>query len=97
MKKIIFEEYRVSGKKVTHMKLEKIELPESETASMLKRYRFDENGTEEMIQEIDRFSEEFDIRQEQKEYEEMNYSAIVRRLSKLSTKELLARLWESLK
>ena len=45
MKKEIYEKYKISGNKVTHMKLTKISLPENETLTMMNRYRFDEEST----------------------------------------------------
>lgn len=85
--------YKISGNHVTHLKLTKISLPENETLSMYKRYRFDSESTQKMIEEAQRMHEEYNMRQEQKEYEEMNYSAIYRRLSsKYSTWELIKQL-----
>lgn len=93
MSKKIYEEYRISKRRTTHMKLSTISLPESETLSMISRYRFDDENTEQMISEAERYSEEFRIKQEQKEYEEMNYDAICRRLYELSMLELLKKLF----
>lgn len=45
-----------------------------------------------MLREAELRSEKYHMLKEQKEYEEMNYSAICRRLSNLSTLELLRRL-----
>ena len=80
-----------------HMKLESISLPENETLSMVSKYRFDSESVEKMISEATYFSEQYRMRQEQREYEEMNYDAICRRLSDLSTLELLKRLFLILK
>lgn len=88
------EKYKISGNHVTHMKLTKISLPENETLSMYKKYRFDSESTQQMLEEAQRMREEYDMRQEQKEYEEMNYSAIYRRLSsKYTTWELIKQLF----
>lgn len=93
MGKKIYEGYRITRKGVAHMKLSSISLPENETLSMISKYHFDMESTEKMISEAERYSEEFRIQQEQKEYEEMNYDAIYRRLYELSTIELLKRLF----
>ncbi len=87
------KQYKISGDHITHMKLKKISLPENETLSMYKRYRFDSDSSQKMIEEAQKMYEEYNMQQEQKEYEEMNYSAIYRRLSaKYSTWELLKQL-----
>lgn len=93
MGKKIYEKYKITRRGTIHMKLSSISLPESETFSMVSKYRFDNENTEKMISEAERYSEEFRMRQEQKEYEEMNYDAIYRRLYELSTIELLKRLF----
>jgi len=47
-----------------------------------------------MLEEAQRMHEEYEMRQEQKEYEEKNYSAIYRRLSsKYTTWELIKQLF----
>lgn len=92
MNKIIIEEYRISENKVTHMKLKTLSLSENQTLSMVNKYRFDRENTEKMINEAEYFSEQYRINQEQREYEEMNYDAIYRHLSDLSTLELLKKL-----
>lgn len=86
------KEYRISGNKVTHMQLESIVISENETLSMLNRYKFDTVSTLKMLEESQKNIEEYKIKQEQKEYEEMNYSAICRRLSEYSSIELLTQL-----
>lgn len=96
MKKIVYEGYKISGNKVTHMKLKKISLSENESLSMLKGYKFDEESTRKMLDEAQRQSEQYRIMKEQKEYEEMNYDAICRRLNNLSTLELIKRLYHVL-
>lgn len=93
MKKEAHEEYRISGNKVMHMKLSKISLPKNETLSMLERYRFDEKSTRMMLLDAQRRMEELKMQQEQKEYEEMNLSAICRRLSTMSKWELIKELF----
>lgn len=92
MKKQIIEKYKISGNRVTHMKLTSISLPENETLSMFERYRFDTESTQKMLDNSQRISEEYIIQKEQKEYEEMNIDAIYRRMSRLSTLELLKEL-----
>lgn len=94
MKKVVYEEYRISGNKVTSMKLTKISLPENETLSMIKRYRFDDENTQKMLLDVQKAMEELKMEREQKEYEEMNYSAICRRLSKMSKWELMKELFK---
>lgn len=93
MKKEIYEEYRISGNKVTHMKLTKISLPENETVSMMNRYRFDEESAREMVFNAQISMEKLIMEQEQKEYEEMNFSAICNRLSRKRKLELLKELF----
>lgn len=93
MKKEVYEEYRISGNKVTHMKLTKISLPENETMSMMNRYRFDEESTKKMLLDAQNSMEELRRQQEQKEYEEMNFTAICNRLSRMSKWELLKELF----
>ena len=95
-KKIIIEEYNISGNKVTHMKLTSITLPENETLSMYKKYRFDEENTKKMLEEAQRMSEEYEMKKKQKEYEEMNYNAICRRMSKLNTIGLLKEIFNTI-
>lgn len=97
MKKKEYEGYRISGNKVTHMKLTSLSLPENETLSMIRHYCFDEENTQRMLDEAERIREEFIIRQEQKEYKEKNYDAIYRRLSNYSTFELLKELFSCIK
>lgn len=92
MKKKLIESYKISGDKIVHMKLTKLNLPENETQTMLERYRFDEEGTSKIISEIEKSIEEINIAQEQKEYEEMNYCAICKRMYKYSILELLQEL-----
>ncbi len=61
---------------------------------MYKRYRFDSESARQMLEEAQRMHEEYEMRQEQKEYEEKNYSAIYRRLSsKYTTWELIKQLF----
>ena len=86
------KENRITGNKVTHMQLESIVISENETLSMLNRYKFDTVSTLKMLEESQKNIEEYKIKQEQKEYEEMNYSAICRRLSEYSSIELLTQL-----
>lgn len=97
MKKTTIENYRISGNKVTHMKLTKISLSDNETLSMYNRYRFDEESTRKMLEDSQRMSEEYDLKKEQKEYEEKNYDAICRRMSKLSNLELLKELFSTIR
>lgn len=94
MKKEIYEEYRISGNKVTHMKLTKISLPENEILSMMNRYRFDEESTKKMLMDAQISMEELKMQQEQKEYEELNFSAICSRLSRMSKWELIKELFK---
>lgn len=94
MEKRIIEQYKISGNKVTHMKLTTISLSENETLSMYNRYRFDEKSTKMMLKQSQQMSEEYDMKKKQKEYEEMNYDAISRRMSRLSTIELLKELFK---
>ncbi len=96
MKKIIYEEYKISGNRVTHMKLKSITLPEDESFNMMKKYKFDEESTKKMLEDAQRQSEHYRMMIEQKEYEEMNYDAIRRRLDNLSTLELIKRLFNVL-
>lgn len=86
--------YCISGDNVMHMNLTSISLPENETETMLKRYRFDNESTLQMIDNSQKTIEEYKIKQEQKEYEEMNYSAICRRLLKCSSLELVIQLFK---
>ena len=76
------------------MKLTTISLSENETLSMYNRYKFDEKSTKMMIEQSQQMSEEYDMKKEQKEYEEMNYDAISRRMSRLNTIELLKELFK---
>lgn len=94
MHKKVVEQYNISGNKVTHMKLTSISISDNETLSMYKRYRFDEESTRKMIEESERISEEYEMAKEQKEYEEKNYDAICRRMSRLSFVELLKELFK---
>ena len=43
-----------------------------------------------------KLNEEYDMKKEQKEYEEMDYNAICRRMSKLSTIELLKEIFNTI-
>lgn len=92
-----YEKYRISGDKVTHMKLQTLSISENETLSMLKRYRFDVESTQKMVDEAQRITEDLKIKQEQKEYEEMNYEAIYRRLNNYSMFKLFKILLRSIK
>lgn len=92
-----FEEYSILRDGVVHVKLQRIIVPDDEVFDMAKRYKFDNASTQRMISEAQRLTEEYEIEKEQKEYEEMNYEAICRRLSELSTKELLKRLARNMK
>lgn len=94
MEKRIIEEYRISGNKVMHMKLTTISLPENETLSMFKRYRFDEESTQKMLEDSQRMSDEYDMAKELKEYDEMDFDAIYRRMSKLKAIDLLKELFK---
>lgn len=94
--KIVIEKYKISGNRVTHMKLTSISLSDNETLSMYKRYRFDEESTKKMIEDSQRMSYEFDKEKERREYEEMNLDAICNRLSRLSTFELLKEIIRAL-
>ena len=76
------------------MKLTTISLSENETLSTYNRYKFDEKSTKMMIEQSQQMSEEYDMKKEQKEYEEMNYDAISRRMSRLNTIELLKELFK---
>lgn len=87
------DNYKISGNKTTYTKLTKMSLPSNETLSMFKRYRFDSESAKQMLEESQKSIEEYRIRQEQKEYEEMNYSALYRRFSTLSILELLKQLF----
>lgn len=97
MKKMIVEKYTISKDRVMHMKLQTINIPEDEVFDMIKRYKFDSESTQRMLSEAQRLSEEYKFAKEQKEYEEMNYEAICRRMSELSTPELIKRLLRRLK
>lgn len=94
MEKKVIEQYKISGNKVTHMKLTTISLSENETLSMYNRYKFDKKSTKMMLEQSQRMSEEYDMEKEQREYEEMNYDAISRRMSRLNTIELLKELFK---
>ena len=47
-----------------------------------------------MLLDVQKAMEELKMEKEQKEYEEMNYSAICRRLSKMSKWELVKELFK---
>ncbi len=92
IKKATYKNYEFSRNKVYTMRLNTLNLPKNESLSMIQKYYFDEESTKKMLREAELRSEEYHMLKEQKEYEEMNYSAICRRLSNLSTLELLRRL-----
>lgn len=87
------DNYKISGNKSKNTKLSKLTLPPNETLSMFGRYRFDSESAKQMLEESQKSIEEYRIKQEQKEYEEMNYSALYRRLSTLSILELIKQLF----
>lgn len=74
------------------MKLKRISLSDNETQTMLERYRFDEESALKILNDIEKITEELNIIQEQKEYEEMNYQAICKRMAEYSVIELLQQL-----
>lgn len=84
--------YRITGNKVTHMKLNTIELSDNETLSMLKRYNFNDDYAVDLLEDIQKNMDELCIKQEQKEYEEMNYSAICKKLYNRSTWDLVKQI-----
>ena len=88
--------YKISEGKKTHIKLTKIELNDDETSSMLARYNFDPSYADMKLAEIQRDMDELQIQIEQKNYEEMNYTAICKRLYNYSTFELLQQLVENI-
>lgn len=69
-------------------KLNKLHLSENETLSMINRYKFDEQSSQKMLNDAQMTIDELNILQEQKEYEEMNYYAIYRRMAKYSIIEI---------
>lgn len=90
------EKYRISGIKTTHMKLTKITIIENESLSMLERYTFDEEETLEILREVQKNMEMLNLEREQKEYEEMNYMAICKRMYRYSIFELFKQLISSI-
>lgn len=70
-------------------KLNTLHLSDNETLSMINRYKFDEKSSLKMQNDAQRSIDEQNILQEQKEYEEMNYYAIYRRMAKYSIIQIL--------
>lgn len=69
-------------------RLDNLHLSENETLSMINRYKFDEISSKKMSDDAQMSINEFNILEEQKEYEEMNYYAIYRRMAKYSIVEI---------
>lgn len=95
MNKIIYE-YRITEKKSTPMRLTKIKLADNETLSMLERYNFESTYANKKLNEIQKDMDELQIQMEQKEYEEMNYTAICKKMYNYSTLELIKQIIESI-
>ncbi len=93
MNKQTVTKYKVPYHKTARSEMISVSLPSNETLSMYKRYRFDCESAQQMLEESQKSIEEYKIRQEQKEYEEMNYYALYRRLSTLSILELVKQLF----
>ena len=91
---IIVKNYNISRNKVINMELTSVFFDDNETISMYKKYRFDEENTQKMINESQRISEEYDIRKIKKEYENKNCNAIYRRMSRLSFIDLVKEIFE---
>ena len=77
-------------------KLNTLYLSDNETLSMVERYKFDLVSSQKMSNDAQMFIDELNILQEQKEYEEMNYYAIYRRMSKYSIMEIFLILVKSI-
>ena len=92
MKHKKIRKYNNSTKTEMHIKLQNLSLPDNEVYDMVKRYRFDIDSTQKMLNDAIRSTEEYNMLKELKEYEEKNYDAICYRLSELSTLELIKRL-----
>lgn len=95
MKKKVIEKYNITGDKVTHMKLTSISFSENETLSMYESYRFDEESTRKMLEESERMSEEYDRQKREQEYRDKDYDAIFRRMSRLSTIDLIKEIFRT--
>lgn len=92
MKKKNESKYKISGNRVTHLKLNNIKINENESLSMLDRYDFDEETIRNIIVQIDLDMQKLKLEQEQKEYEEMNYISLYKRMNRYSIGELLGQL-----
>lgn len=91
MNKVICE-YRITERKTLHMRLSKIELSDNETLSMLQRYNFESTYANKKLDEIQKDMDELQMQMEQKEYEEMNYTAICKKMYNYSIFELIQQV-----
>lgn len=78
------------------MRLTKIELSDNETLSMLQRYNFESTYANKKLDEIQKDMDELQMRMDQKEYEEMNYTAICKKMYNYSTFELIQQFIDNL-
>lgn len=85
---------KTSKKSNNLIKLNELYLSENETLSMVKRYKFDQDSVQEILKDVQKTIDELNILQEQKEYEEMNYYAIYRRMSQYSIFEVIKILFK---
>ncbi|MDO4305089.1 MAG: hypothetical protein Q4D94_14375 [Bacillota bacterium] len=83
-----------STKKINNfcIELDNLSISDNETLSMVERYKFDSKSAKEMSANAQKVIDELNMLQEQKEYEEMNYYAIYRRMSRYKLLEIIILL-----